>query len=315
MKQWMAAVALAGVAINGWAGTSVDDLVETTSEPSIDIQVDTGEIKVRVWDRDAVKLEGFIDAAAEDYEFRAQSQNSVRIRVERKDRSGYYRTDGVDTRLTVTVPRHSAVTFDSINATFDLEDLEGAVVSETVDGSLQVRSVRGAVTVGTINGTVRLEGISGNIDVESVSGRVWIDQVGGDRLDVESMNGRLELKTTANRIDVETVSGDVEIAAGDVEHANLTAVSGDVRAVMHLVHQAGLSAETVSGDFELGLRKPHDLRVDAETFSGDIDNGISDDRAARRAHGPGESLEFSVGTGSARIQAVTLSGDITLKSD
>jgi hypothetical protein len=54
-------------------------------------------------------------------------------------------------------------------------------------------------------------------------------------------------------------------------------------------------------------------RVHAESFSGDIDSPAG--KVHREEHGPGKSLEATLGTGQGRIELESFSGDVRLQLD
>ena len=109
----------------------------------------------------------------------------------------------------------------------------------------------------------------------------------------------------------EVVSGDLEIAAGELKEIRLTTVSGDVELRAALAASGRLSAESVSGDLDLRFPASLSAEIEAETFSGDITSPVG--KVEKAGFGNGSTLEGRAGSGSARISLETFSGDIEIK--
>jgi hypothetical protein len=143
--------------------------------------------------------------------------------------------------------------------------------TKTVSGDVHGKGLRGELDIGTVSGDVRLADLeAGNLDAASVSGEIELDRV------------------RARDVSAETVSGNVTYV-GDIDSQgsyNFKTLSGDVVVTVPRQPNAQLSAVTFSGDFRSDFptqtdpkRRRHrynatwgsgSARIDLESFSGDI---------------------------------------------
>ena len=69
----------------------------------------------------------------------------------------------------------------------------------------------------------------------------------------------------------------------------------------------------MSGDIRIDTGADLSARIEAETFSGRIRSDFG--KVEEPEHGPGRSLDATVGDGGARIKIDTFSGDISIRRD
>jgi hypothetical protein len=62
----------------------------------------------------------------------------------------------------------------------------------------------------------------------------------------------------------------------------------------------------------LDFKKPVNAEFEIESFTGDIENCFGPKVEDRSEYGPGRELHFKEGSGSARVRAQSMSGDIHL---
>lgn len=316
-KLILAALSLT-VAASAWADREVSEIVETSSNPSIDISVDNATIVIDVWDREEVKVEGTLGDDVDDFDFDARGSRSVQIELRQQHEKHWGGWGGgwgpSDTQLTITVPEDSAVSYEAVTGSVSISGLRrGPLSVEMVMGPVDIADVAGNVDVESVNGNVSLKGITGNVEIETVNGSVDLEQIEGGSTEVGSVNGRLTLNTQAPRIEIEAVSGRVALTAGLVEQLEVEVVSSNFEGVLTLDERGELSAETVSGELDFRFRGEVNADVDVDTMSGAIINGLTDDEVISEEYGPGRYLETQVGNGSGNIEASTLSGRISLK--
>ena len=144
-----------------------------------------------------------------------------------------------------------------------------------------------------VSGNVEVTGLAARVEVNSVSGDVAVRNVHGD-VSAHSVSGRATLAAVDGRaVEVNTVSGDVEFG-------------GPVR-------QGGrYSFRSVSGQLTLNVDGALNAHVTMGTVSGQMDSDFpvtlaGGGRFDRR------NLDFMVGTGDARLDLSTVSGDFHLK--
>jgi DUF4097 and DUF4098 domain-containing protein YvlB len=89
-------------------------------------------------------------------------------------------------------------------------------------------------------------------------------------------------------------------------------VSGSIRGSLTLTNSARLDAESVSGNVNLRFGRPVNGEFDLESFSGDIESCFGPKAERKSKYAPGTELNFTQGSGGARVSVDTLSGDIKL---
>jgi DUF4097 and DUF4098 domain-containing protein YvlB len=130
---------------------------------------------------------------------------------------------------------------------------------------------------------------------------------------VETVSGEINVASAASRLKFETVSGDIHAETGEYRELNASSVSGDIILRGNPAADARLGSETMSGDVRVRMPKAASARIEAETFSGRIRSDFG--TVKEPEHGPGRSLDATVGGGSARINIETFSGDIEIRGD
>ncbi len=318
--KWMkvAGVVALGSA-SAFAAESVEREANTSSSPSVEIEVDSGYLKVETWDKNMVRLEGELDDSVEEWQFNA-SQDAVDIVIEderRKGRWGGGDWDGdwssrSDTDLTLYIPVNAKLAFEGVNTSMEVSGLAGSLEAETVNGSIEASDITAPTDLSSVNGEIKITDVTAELEVDTVNGEITIRNATGSTLDVSAVNGDVMIESTATHVEVEAVAGDIEAMLAEVERMSVSLVSGDLETTMQLVDGARLTADAVSGDLEISLIDPINIRVEAESMSGDLDNEITDAEADSERFF-GKNLAFTTGDASARIEVNTVSGDLTLK--
>jgi hypothetical protein len=144
-----------------------------------------------------------------------------------------------------------------------------------------------------VSGDVEVTGLSARVEVNSVSGHVAVRNVHGD-VSAHSVSGRATLQGVDGQdVDATTVSGAIEFGGP--------------------VHQGGRYAfRSVSGGLTLRVEGALNAHVTLRTVSGSMESDFpvtvsGGGRFGRR------NLDFTVGTGDARLELSTVSGGFHLK--
>ncbi|MGH8080424.1 MAG: DUF4097 family beta strand repeat-containing protein [Lysobacter sp.] len=293
------AVAL-GAAWPAFAGTPINQTRPLDPTGSVEIDNVKGEIRVRVWDRPEVKIEGELGEGVEKLEIDGDRQQlSIKVRYPSRG-SGMGLLAGGDksepTDLVVTIPLQASLDIDAVSANVD--------VNGVASRELKIDSVSGDVTVAGAPRSAEIESVSGDLKLTLNTAKVSAQTVSGDM----ELRGRL-----SGEAHVETVSGSVDMASRESRLNKISgnSVSGDLRIASALADGGEISLETVSGDVRLSLPRSLSATVRGQSFSGDL--SAPDVQVQRPKHGPGSSFEHRYGSGSGRIKIETFSGDATLE--
>jgi hypothetical protein len=146
---------------------------------------------------------------------------------------------------------------------------------------------------GTVSGDLIAEDLEGDLELHSVSG------------DASLTTGRGE------RVTVETVSGHVEIMDVRAPEVYGNTVSGNVTFRGPVLDKGSYEFTTTSGDISVGLPREPNAVLSAATFSGRFTSDMPVSQASgRRRH----RVSATWGTGSARLDIESLSGDIRIST-
>jgi len=198
------------------------------------------------------------------------------------------------TLLEVMSPQRASLDVGAVSADVDVQQMAGR--------KLDVSSVSGNVVVTASS--------PGEASFENVSGDTTL-RITTNKLDASSVSGDLRISGgISGEVDVESVSGNVELAAKALDRLEANSVSGDTRLDFSLRPGGNVKAETLSGELDLTMPKATGAKLNVETFSGDINSPTG--RVEREEHGPGATLETTLGDGRGRIDLESFSGDVRI---
>lgn len=182
-----------------------------------------------------------------------------------------------------------------------------------VEGSdLEIRVPAGSrLDVNTVSADITASELTGLLSLQTVSGQVSATGPAKE-LDAQSVSGDITVDTGAAQINAQTVSGTVVLKAASPHDIEMESVSGDLRFEGGLAQGGSFKASTVSGNIKAAL--PSGLAADFSlgTFSGNLESAFGDKGTASPEDHSGKRLEFTTGSGGARVKAKTFSGNVTL---
>lgn len=271
------------LALQAAAGRTYETDTTVTVAPGsrLSVQNQGGEITVRAWDRNQVRV---------------QASHSRRMSVDVRQSGAVVTVEGraergpgnmVDYRI--TVPAWMDLEVGGIYAEIDVEGVRGAVRAETVNGGIRVKGTR-QVKLSSVTGEIVVEDAQGKIEVSSVSEDVRITDAQGDIL-VSGTSGDILLRRVqARTVEVETLSGELVYDGSilDGGHYTFLTHSGDIVLAVAEGTNATISTAVASGDVRATFPIP------------------SSERPGRRRQ------TIRLGTGSASVEAETFSGDVML---
>lgn len=249
----------------------------------LDVEDFSGDVVIEVWSRDAVRIQA--DHGVRD-RIAIQTAGSV-VSVRAESRRGM--PHSVDYRI--QVPAWMRINVNGVNS------------------EITVNGVEGDVTAHTVNGDVNVRGGSGNVSLHSVNGDVSLARARG-RIQAESVNGDVDLADLTGDVTAETTSGDVRLVRVDGSTVQASTVSGDVDFSGPIRDQGRYRFATHSGDVTVTVQDGANVTVSVATFSGEFESEFP-----LTLTGPqrGKRFQFTIGTGSARLEVESFSGTITLR--
>jgi DUF4097 and DUF4098 domain-containing protein YvlB len=111
---------------------------------------------------------------------------------------------------------------------------------------------------------------------------------------------------------VNTVGGTILVRGGEFSDARFNSVSGDVEFTGSVASDGSFRFESHNGDVVLNLPAKTSAEFEVSTFNGDIVNEHGPEARRSSRYGPGRELNFTAGSGDARVDISTFNGDIRI---
>ena len=284
-------LALAFAATTAWAGTPIDEIADAHPQGRVEISNVSGEIQVRGWDREQVKVTGTLGEGSERLVFEADGRRTL-VKVEIPHRGRHVDSS----ELIVSVPEGSRVTVAGVSSDID------------------VRGVRGALRIQSVSGEIVAQVFDEDVEAKTVSGDFEIRGQGEPALlTLTTVSGDGRIENIRGELVVQSVTGSLDIQSSDLERARLRTTNGDIDLRTGLAEGARFDMEAINGDLRLDILGGVNAEFDIETFNGSINNSFGPEAERTSKYAPGRELRFTHGDGDARIRIKTLNGGITLR--
>ena len=189
----------------------------------------------------------------------------------------------------ITVPKWMAVNLSGIYTDITIDGTESTVAAETVEGDVELTGGSGTVTLKSVEGTITITGSRGNLDANSVEGEIRITGATGD-------------------IVAETVDGDIILEQIESASIETNTVDGDITYDGTIKDGGRYHFETHDGDLTIGIPERSNATVFVSTFEGEFDACFPVNLTDTRKH----RFQFTIGSGSARLELESFDGDIKL---
>jgi DUF4097 and DUF4098 domain-containing protein YvlB len=263
-----------------------DQTIDVAKGTRLVLTNNAGEVVVRTWDRDQVRIVAShsgreqVDAQTADMTLRIRARAS-------KGPSGL-----VDYQL--TVPRWMAV------------NLSGTYLEATIEGTAA------EVTVETVHGNAKVVGGGGAVSLRSVEGIITVDKASG-RVQATTVNEGIRVSNVTGEITAETTNGDIVIENAQSSNLEASTVNGDVTFNGTIRDSGSYRLTTHGGDIRIGLGGAKNATVFVRTFQGDFSADFPIQLPeGQSSRGGSKRFNFTLGSGSARIEAQSFNGDIVL---
>jgi len=290
VKNTVVAMAFLMAVGTAWAAQPVSETYPVSPGAEVDIDVLSGTVTIVVGSEGEVKVTGTLGDGVESLEIDGD-EDGVYIEVEYDEH--YHGKQQVDTDLTISVPKGTMLSVDTVSASISVEGVTGELDLESVSGNVDVATMPAA------------------LDVETVSGSISVASAPSDS-DVSSVSGLIEIRAAGGSIDVENVSGKIMIHGGVIDDGDLESVSGDITCHAIPGPDGSLDIETMSGVITLVIDSTLVASFDLSTFSGSIENHVGPEPRRTSKYTPGKELYFNTGTGGPSISLESFSGSIKL---
>jgi hypothetical protein len=241
-----------------------------------------GEIVVRAWNRNTVRIEG--NSSASDRLDITSTATAVTVRTQ--GRHG----PPSEIQLKISAPPWMALTLSGVHTNVRVEGSLAPVSVETVEGEVRVSGGDGLISLRSVQGSIALRGAKGRISVNSVNEGVEITQSSGD-ITAGTVNGEITLdRVVASTVDANTVNGDI-------------LYNGPIR------NGGRYSFSTHNGDVTLTVAEGTNASVAVSTFNGDFESEFPVPISGTRK---GKGFNFTLGSGNAQVTLESFQGTIQL---
>src|SRR5262245_32647102 len=182
--------------------TTTDQTVNVAKGVKLDVNNFAGDVNVKVWDRDAVRVE-VMHSDRETVDIKPGEQTlSVRSRSARggPPRSLDY---------AITVPSWMAISVNGTYADVLLEGVGADVNIDTNRGDINVQGGSGFVSLTSVQGEISLENAKGPIEVRARHEGIRLADMSSD-ISAEATNGSIILdRIDSTNVDLYTVNGNI----------------------------------------------------------------------------------------------------------
>lgn len=261
-----------------------DQTVDVVKGTRLVLSNNAGEVTVRSWDRDQVRIQA--THAERDRVDVQTADNTLRVRA-RSTRGPASLAD-----FQITVPRWMPV------------NLSGTYLEATIEGTTA------EVTAESVHGNIRVAGGSGAIVARSVEGLITIEKASG-KVQATGVNEGIRLIDVSGDMSAETTNGDIAIDNAQTTSLEASTVNGDVTFNGTMRDGGAYRLTTHGGDIRIGLGGAPNATVFVRTFNGDFSADfpiqLPEGQSAREGS---KRFNFTLGSGSARIELQSFNGDI-----
>lgn len=270
-------------------GPGSEKTVDVTKGTRLVLSNQAGEVVVRSWDQDRVRI--VANHGSRETISAETTDNTLRIRTQRSSGS---RGPGGLVDYQITVPRWMPV------------NLTGTYLDATIEGTAA------EVTVETVHGNARVTGGNGNVSLKSIEGVITVDKANG-RVQATTVNEGIRITNSQGEISAETTNGDIFIDSAQTSNLEAYTVNGEVTFNGTIRDNGVYKLGTHNGDIRVGLGGANNATVFVRTFQGDFAADFPVQLPeGQNARSGSKRFNFTLGSGSARIEVQSFGGDIVL---
>lgn len=279
---------LVGVAPIVACAQQTDTTIAVQPNARVQIQNFAGSIKVRSWDRNAVRI---VAGESRRDEVRVQGRDAA-LMISTVSRSGV----PAPLDYQITVPARASLDIGGTYTDIAIEGMRGSVSATTVQGEVALRGGDGVISLKSVEGAVTVQDAAGRIEVNGVNKGLTLRNVNGD-IAAETVNGSILLDgIDSDDVEAETVNGRVTYdgTIKDRGRYRFGSHSGSIIVSIPERANATIAAVTYQGTFSSRFELP-DVASDASSGGG-----------------PRRRANFAFGNGSARVEVESFQGRIIL---
>ena len=185
-------------------------------------------------------------------------------------------------------------------------NLTGTYLDATIEGT------QAEVTVETVHGNAKVTGGNGAVSLRSVEGVITVDKANG-RVQATTVNEGIRITNSSGEITAETTNGNIFIDNATTSNLEAFTVNGEVTFNGTIRDNGVYKLGTHNGDIRVGLGGANNATIFVRTFQGDFAADFPVQLPeGQNARSGSKRFNFTLGSGSARIELQSFGGDIVL---
>lgn len=278
----MITAVLAGVLALGMQQPT-DTTFAVRAGASLELDVQSGSVVVRSWDRDEMRVQATHDGATR---VRIRNRDSG-VSIEAEEWRGH--GPGKSVSFEITVPRSFGVEIEGINVRAHVENVRGPVVVENVQGAIVVR------------------GVNGDVDVESVTGSLTVEDVRGS-VRASATNQGVVLRNVTGTVSAETVNGNITLHGIESAAVEAHTVNGFVHYDGSIRDGGRYAIGTHNGEIRIAIAERTNATLRITTMNGKVQSAFPVRIGSMREG----TTQVTLGSGSARVELESFNGSINL---
>lgn len=270
-------------------GPGSEKTVDVTKGTRLVLSNQAGEVVVTSWEQDRVRIQA--SHGARETISAEITDSTLRIRTQRSAGS---RGPGGLVDYRITVPKWMPV------------NLTGTYLDATIEGTTA------EVTVETVHGNAKVTGGNGAVSLRSVEGVITVDKASG-RVQATTVNEGIRITNSSGEINAETTNGNIFIDNAQTSNLEAFTVNGEVTFNGTIRDNGVYKLGTHNGDIRVGLGGANNATIFVRTFQGDFAADFPVQLPeGQNARSGSKRFNFTLGSGSARIEVQSFGGDIVL---
>lgn len=257
-----------------------DETVAVAKGTRLSVNNFGGEVIVRAWDRDSVRV---------------QARHSPRTRVAIRPGGSALAVSASGTPMSVdfeiTVPVWMPIKIEGTYIYIAVEGTQADVAVETVRGDITIKGGSSFVTAKSIEGEVILENVRGRINANSTNQGITVNGATGEIV-AETVNGHIALNN------VESPSVDAASVNGNIKYDGSATANGRYRFSTH------------NGNISVGVPESASATFSVRTYNGSVRTDLQLQGGETRR---GQRAIYTLGSGSAEFELESFGGTIQLR--
>lgn len=266
-------------------GPQTDQTVSVSRGARLAIDNYAGEVVIRAWDKDAVRV---------------QARHNSRAKVDIHNEANV-----------VTV---GAATPTKSNGSIDYEIMAPAWMPVKIEGQydfVTVEGIQSELSVTTVRGDIVLKNV-GSVTAKTIEGAIEIEG-GRGKVALSSVNEDIKVSAVSGDLSADTTNGSVALARIESPNVEIATVNGDITYEGTFPATAHFSFSTHSGDITLTVPDGANATFNVRTYSGEFGTSLPvkgpDPSTVRR----GKRVTYTLGNGTAEVDLESFAGDIRLR--